>query len=62
MDETVKALLAGIYAFCRKHDLTKSGFGRQALKDPNFVYDLEIGDRNPTVATVRKVNKFMGTK
>lgn len=62
MDETVKALLAAIYAHLRKYRMTKSGFGRMALKDPNFVFDLEVGARNPTVATVRKVNKFMGKK
>lgn len=49
-------LLAEITAFCERHALSKSAFGKAAVGDPCIVFDLENGRelRRPTEARVRQ--------
>jgi hypothetical protein len=47
-----------INKFMRRWRMAPGTFGRLALKDQNFVPDLEKG-RSPTMRTVTRVEKFM---
>lgn len=47
-----------IAAFCRKHGIPDSRFGREAMNDPAFVYSLREG-RDLKVSTVNKLRAFM---
>lgn len=51
-------LLADILAFCEAHGLSRAEFGRSAMNDPRFVYDLEAG-RECRRATVERAREFM---
>lgn len=51
-------LLDRIEAFCRKKDLSLTGFGRKACRDPNLVAQLRAG-RSPTLRTLKKIEIFM---
>lgn len=42
----------------RRPDLTATAFGRTAVNDPNFVFDLRRG-RSPSLAIVERVLVFM---
>ncbi len=54
-------LLTRIRAFLQQHDMTPSVFGKAALNDPGFVFDLERG-RSPSLKTVDRVEAFMRGK
>lgn len=51
-------LLEEIEAYLKATGETPAGFGKAALKDPSFVLRLRRG-RNYTMATYRKVMKFI---
>ncbi len=51
-------LLADILAFCATRGLTKTEFGKAALNDPKFVFDLEAG-RECRRATIRRVQRHL---
>lgn len=51
-------LVVEIERWCVRRDMTESRFGREALGDPNFVYQLRSG-RSPTGRTVARVRQFM---
>jgi hypothetical protein len=51
-------LLRQIERHLRARRMTPTRFGREALGDPNFVFNLKAG-REPRPATVRKVEAFM---
>lgn len=51
-------LLAEILAYCEANGLSRAEFGRQAMNDPRFVYDLE-GGRECRRATVERARGFM---
>lgn len=53
-------LIATIDAFCAARGITKSAFGRSAVGDPCFVFDLEDG-REPRRKTVAKVREYIGS-
>lgn len=55
---TEKDLLDAIERFLLERDITPTGFGRLALHDPNFVFDLRAG-REVRRATRQKVSDFM---
>lgn len=51
-------LLAEILAFCEASGLSRAEFGRQAMNDPRFVYDLDAG-RECRRATIERARTFM---
>ena len=51
-------LLTKIERHLRTTDMPPSRFGREAARDPRFVFDLRRG-REPREATVRRVLAFM---
>lgn len=53
-------LIAEISAFCAARGMSRSAFGKAAMGDPSFVYDLE-GGRECLPRTVRKVRHFLVT-
>lgn len=54
----MKTTLSEIEQFLRIHDMPASKFGRLAVKDPRFVYDLRKG-REMKPATAQRVWEFM---
>lgn len=53
-----KKLLARIDAFLKESNMTPSGFGTQAARDPRLHSDLRKG-REPGAATIERVESFM---
>lgn len=51
-------LLREVEKFLRQTDIAPTRFGREALRDPRFVYDLRNG-RDPRPSTVAKVLAFL---
>lgn len=51
-------LVKRIEAFCSAHDMSKSAFGKEAVGDPRFFFDLEAG-RECRRATLARVETFM---
>ena len=45
-------------AFLAATGITASGFGRRALGDPNFVFELQAG-RSPNLRTLARARGFM---
>ncbi len=50
--------MAEVEAFLSERSMEASLFGRRALKDPNFVFDLRKG-RCPNLRTIQRVSAFM---
>jgi 2,4-dienoyl-CoA reductase-like NADH-dependent reductase (Old Yellow Enzyme family) len=53
-----ESFLADVEAFLSERRIEASLFGRNALKDPNFVFDLRKG-RCPNLRTIQRVREFM---
>lgn len=53
-------LLIEIGQFLRDNDIKPTRFGREAVNDPRFYFDLQNG-RTPRASTVEKVRQFMNT-
>jgi hypothetical protein len=53
-------LLRKVEKFLRISDIAPTRFGREAMGDPRFVFDLRNG-REPRPATVRRVLAFLET-
>lgn len=51
-------MLSRIYRYLRISGESRSGFGRKALGDPRFVWDLERG-RIPYLRTERRVHAWL---
>lgn len=51
-------LLRKIEMFLRSSDVTPTRFGRDAVNDPRFVFDLRRG-REPRAQTVARVVEFL---
>jgi 2,4-dienoyl-CoA reductase-like NADH-dependent reductase (Old Yellow Enzyme family) len=51
-------LLRRIEAFLRSTDTPATRFGREAVRDPRFVFDLRLG-REPRPETEAKVRAFL---
>lgn len=56
--ESSRALLADIRAYCRRHGLAESTFGRLAVNDGKVVQRLRAG-RQVTLATAERLRRFM---
>lgn len=53
-------LLAEIEAFCEARGMSRPVFGKNAVGDPRFVYDIDNG-RECRRQTIRKVRHFLVT-
>lgn len=51
-------LLHRIERYLRETDTPATRFGREAVRDPRFVFDLRLG-REPRVETERRVHAFL---
>ncbi len=58
MDTLAQTFLAEIERHLAAKNIEASAFGKQALGDPNFVFDLKKG-RSPSTRTMDKVRAFM---
>jgi sulfate adenylyltransferase subunit 2 len=61
MDTIAQAFLAEIEKYLATTRIEPSAFGKQALGDPNFVFDLRKG-RSPSTRTIDKVRAHMTPK
>lgn len=60
---TQTELLAKIEAFCRRHDMAETRFGRDAVNNPAFISSLRRDPPvSPTLETLNKVQEFMRRK
>ena len=53
-----EAFCTEIERFLKRSKMTPTVFGRLALDDPNFVFELRAG-RDPKAATIDKVRDFI---
>jgi sulfate adenylyltransferase subunit 2 len=58
MDTIAQSFLAEIERFLAASGTDPTGFGRQALADPSFVFDLRKG-RSPSTRTMEKVRAYL---
>jgi len=47
-----------IERFLREHDMPPTRFGREAVRDPRFVFDLRLG-REPRPETQQRVHAWL---
>ncbi len=52
------ALLAKVERFLRKSGVPPTRFGREAVRDPRFVFDLRRG-RTPRASTEQRVAEYL---
>lgn len=52
---------ADVEAFLARSGMKPTVFGKEAVNDPNFVFDLRTG-RNPGLSSVDKVYEFIRAK
>jgi hypothetical protein len=57
----MRALLRRIEAYLKATHTPPTRFGREAVRDPRFVFDLRNG-RRPRGATVRRVSAFLDAR
>ena len=51
-------LLRDVEKYLRNHDVAAARFGREAMGDPRFVFDLRRG-REPRATTVSRVRTYL---
>ena len=61
MDTLAQSFITDIDQFLARHGLEPSAFGKQALGDPNFIFDLKKG-RSPSTRTMDKVRAYMAAQ
>lgn len=59
MDNSLDNLLSRIEQFLASTGMSPTVFGRQVLKDPNFVFDLRNGKRSPSIRTAEKIYSYI---
>ncbi|HEU0117508.1 MAG TPA: AMP nucleosidase [Alphaproteobacteria bacterium] len=59
MSKTADVLIDRIDRFLAQSGMSPTVFGRKALNDPNFVFDLRAGKRSPSIRTVEKIDSFI---
>jgi hypothetical protein len=59
--ETDMPLLRRIERYLRETQTPATRFGREAVGDPRFVFDLRLG-REPRLQTVRRVQAFLASR
>lgn len=54
-------LIERIDAFCKKHKMTPTEFGKQSIKDPNLIFQMKDAKkpRSLTQRTAEKIEDFM---
>jgi 2,4-dienoyl-CoA reductase-like NADH-dependent reductase (Old Yellow Enzyme family) len=57
----LESFLADIETFLAERGMEASLFGREALRDPNFVFELRKG-RCPNLRTIERVGEFMAQR
>jgi hypothetical protein len=57
----LKSFIADVEAFLTERGMEASLFGRDTLKDPNFVFELRKG-RCPNLRTIERVSAFMAQR
>jgi len=55
---TQEQLLAKIEAFCIRHEMAETRFGRDSVNNPAFIRGLREG-KSPTLETLNKLSEFM---
>lgn len=55
---TQDELIGQVEDFCRRHDMSESRLGRDALNNPAFVSGLREG-KSPTLETLNRLKSFM---
>jgi 2,4-dienoyl-CoA reductase-like NADH-dependent reductase (Old Yellow Enzyme family) len=58
MDQ-IAALRDRVESALKQHGISASAFGRKALRDPGFVFDLREGKRSLHLRTITKVEAFI---
>lgn len=58
MRTPAESFLADIEAFLKRSGMSATAFGRDALRDPNFVHDVRAG-RMPNLGVVGRVQDFI---
>lgn len=58
MSSSHEQFLGEIEAFLRDRKMDATAFGRGALNDPGFIFDLRTG-RSPSLKTIDRVRAFM---
>jgi sulfate adenylyltransferase subunit 2 len=61
MDRVAQSFLEEIEAFLKSAGLEPTALGKQALGDPNFVFDLRKG-RSPSTRTIEKVRSWIASQ
>jgi hypothetical protein len=54
-------LLRRIERYLRETETPPTRFGREAVGDPRFVFDLRLG-REPRIQTIRRVRAFLDAR
>jgi 2,4-dienoyl-CoA reductase-like NADH-dependent reductase (Old Yellow Enzyme family) len=57
----LESFLADVETFLAQRGMEASLFGRDALKDPNFVFELRKG-RCPNLRTIERVGEYMAQR
>lgn len=58
---TEAELVAKIEAFCLRHDMAPTRFGRDATGNPNLIKEIRDG-RSPSLRTVQRILEFMAKR
>lgn len=58
---TQEEILERVERFLINQDMSASAFGKDALGDPNFVFDLRKRNRSVTLRTIAKIEAFMAS-
>lgn len=59
MVDTLSDFKKKVEQFLESTGMSPTVFGRTALNDPNFVFDLRSDKRSPSIRTLEKINAFM---
>jgi len=51
---------ASLAAVCRKHDIAWARFGREAIRDPRLIFDMQSG-RELRSATAKRVTAYVAS-
>ncbi len=62
MKSAFERVVENIEEFLKRHDMAPSRLGRDALNNPNFVFDLRERKINPTLGSIDKVYQWMVEK
>lgn len=58
MDKYLRQFCDEVEGYLSKTGIDPTNFGKSALKDPRFVFDLRLG-RQPRFSTIQRVREYM---